>query len=57
MANIDDNPVDPEIPQAQALIIPQDQAQNIPSPVVPARVHQTHKDNFILSLLSKLSLF
>ena len=56
MANLDDNVVDPEIPQAQVPIVPQDQVQNVPPLVVPARVHRTHKDEFILSLLSKLSL-
>jgi hypothetical protein len=53
MANIDDNPAD-QPPQAQIPAVqPQ---QDIPPQGAQPRAHRTHKDDFISSLLSKLSL-
>ena len=60
MANIDDIADDqPIIPQAQVPAVQPQQdldMQDIPPPLAQPRVRRTHKDDFISSLLSKLSL-
>jgi hypothetical protein len=59
--NLDDQPQFPQapipvIPQAQAAVPPDVDMHVIPPQAAQPRARRTHKDNFISSLLSKLSL-